>query len=324
MLDTMQASPSGSSPSRVFVLVGLLGALACDPSEPASECRTSAECGAGSCVDGECVPAMDAGGADAGDPTDAGGPMDSGPMADTGPACEPTESPEVTCNGLDDDCNGRVDDVDVAGDGFCDCLSIGVLGSPGGLASASFQAWLEDRGTATTRFGTDASEELTADALAPFDILIVDNLPREYTPTEAETLRAFVADGHGLIVMTGHNGATDRPRANTLLAELGASYDEGLIDGPADSWATHPISEGVSSVTFLGGYHVTAPAGMDVAQVAGESVGMALEIEMGRAFVWGDEWIQYDSEWSAMPMITQLWSNLINWVGPQDRCMVLI
>lgn len=318
MLDIRQVA----SLARALVLLGLL-ASACDPSTPASECTTSADCAAGSCIDGECVPAVAAGGSDAGGETDAGS-LDSGPLPDTGPVCEPTESPEVTCNLIDDDCNGRVDDVDVAGDGFCDCLTIGVLGSPGGLASATFQAWLEDRGTETTRFGTDPTEELTADALAPFDIVIVDNLPREYTGAEAATLRTFVDEGGGLIVMTGHNGGTDRPRANTLLAELGASYDEGLIDGPADGWATHPISEGVTSVTFLGGYHVTAATGVDVAQVAGRSVGMALEIGMGRAFVWGDEWIQYDSEWSAMPMITQLWSNLVNWVGPRDRCMVLI
>ena len=50
----------------------------------------------------------------------------------------------------------------------------------------------------------------------------------------------------------------------------------------------------------------------------------ALEVGMGRACVWGDEWIQSDSEGPAMPMIAQLWSNLVNWVGPQDRCMVLI
>jgi hypothetical protein len=53
-------------------------------------------------------------------------------------------------------------------------------------------------------------------------------------------------------------------------------------------------------------------------------VGVALERGDGRAFIWGDEWIEYDSEWTTMPMIAQLWANMFAWVGPMDRCVILM
>src|SRR5689334_20015914 len=41
--------------------------------------------------------------------------------------CVPTQTIETTCNRIDDDCNGVVDDVDVGKDGICDCLGILIL-----------------------------------------------------------------------------------------------------------------------------------------------------------------------------------------------------
>ena len=34
-------------------------------------------------------------------------------------------------------------------------------------------------------------------------------------------------------------------------------------------------------------------------------------------FVWGDEWIEYDSEWSTMPRIPQLWLQVFTWIAPR-------
>lgn len=237
--------------------------------------------------------------------------------------CEVTETPEVSCNLIDDDCDGSIDDVDIAGDGICDCLSIGVLGAPGPLASSSFQAWLEARGTTVVRFGEDSSV-LDAGVLAPFDIVILDLLPREYAPMEAAALRVFVDGGGGLISLTGHNGGSDLAWGNSLLVSFGVAYEPGLLTNPVTDWTAHPTSTGITSVTFRGGYHVTPAAGdTTVAQLDGGPVGVALERGEGRAFIWGDEWIEYDSEWTTMPMIQQLWANLLAWVGPTDRCDVL-
>ncbi len=36
----------------------------------------------------------------------------------------------------------------------------------------------------------------------------------------------------------------------------------------------------------------------------------------GRAFLWGDEWIEFESESSSMPQISQLWLQVFNWIAP--------
>jgi hypothetical protein len=63
---------------------------------------------------------------------------------------------------------------------------------------------------------------------------------------------------------------------------------------------------------------------MTVARLPDGAAGVAVELGEGRAFIWGDEWIQFDSEWSTMPEITQLWVNALGWLGPRDRCVVLL
>lgn len=306
---------------RFVFLVGAL--IACGDDSSSNECVTTADCVVGVCVDSECVPATDSGPIDSSTP-DTSLPDTSLPdtRPDDAPMCMATETPEATCNGLDDDCNGLIDDIDVGGDGICDCLNIGVLGSPGPLASSSFQAWLEGRGTSVARFGEDGST-LSTDVLVPFDVVILDRLPREYTAEEAGVLLAFVEGGGGVIAMTGHDGSADLPRANTLLAPFEVAYVPGLITEPVEDWTAHPISMGISSVTFRGGYAISS-SDTDIARIGGMPVGVVLERGDGRAFIWGDEWIEYDSEWTTMPMIQQLWANMLGWVGPRDRCDVLL
>jgi len=33
--------------------------------------------------------------------------------------------------------------------------------------------------------------------------------------------------------------------------------------------------------------------------------------------VWGDEWIEFDSEWTTLPRIKQFWVNIFAWVAPR-------
>jgi hypothetical protein len=319
---------------RVFVvgIVALCFFSACGDDDVAPRpgaCAVTADCAAGArCVDGACVLRADAG-RDAGEgERDAGPPPDLG-ARDLGPMCTASEMPERTCNRLDDDCNGAIDDIDVAGDGLCDCLQIGVMGNPGSLASSSFQAWLTARGTSVTRFSLDATP-LTAEQLAMFDVVILDRLVREYSAEEAALLRDFVAGGGGVLAMTGYDGSgADRTRPNGLFAGLGIEYLPELRNGPVTMFEAHPLTEGLRSVTFAGGYRVGELAGapgtrMTVARLPDGAAGVAVELGEGRAFIWGDEWIQFDSEWSTMPEITQLWVNALGWLGPRDRCVVLL
>ncbi len=91
----------------------------------------------------------------------------------------------------------------------------------------------------------------------------------------------------------------------------------------------HPITAGLTSVTFAGGYGIadlggTASTRTPIAflpQGTGTvPVGYAVQMGMGHAFVWGDEWIEFDSEWSTLPQIKQLWVQVFGWVSPMNKC----
>ena len=46
-----------------------------------------------------------------------------------------------------------------------------------------------------------------------------------------------------------------------------------------------------------------------------QPAGVLAERGSGRAFLFGDEWITYDSEWAALPEIEQMWIAIFNWLG---------
>ncbi len=243
-------------------------------------------------------------------------------------SCVPVSATETVCDGKDDDCNGKIDDVDIGGDGICDCLRIGIIGSPGTNPSADFQAWLQAKGTTVERTQTTAGEAFDAQLLSKYDVLVLDRLPRQYTATEAAALAAWVESGGGFISMTGYTGnAAPDFYTNTLLAPFGLAYQGGLLNGPVTSFATHPVTKGLTSVTFLGGYMVGDPGAAGVtstviASLPAGPVGYAVESGNGRGVVWGDEWIEFDSEWKTIPEIQQLWVNVLAWIGPRNSCAV--
>lgn len=209
------------------------------------------------------------------------------------------------------------------GDGGEECgrLNIGILGAPGPLPSSNFQDWLVAAGTSATRIQTDASKPLTSAELAPFDVVVLDALVREYNATEADQFAAWAASGGGVIAMTGYTDTATDLRANSLITKLGVTYATPQIWGPAMTFAPHPTTLGLKTVTFVGGYQVVPVQGttsqlLPLATIQTSTIAYAIERAKGRAFVWGDEWIEYDSEWRAIPEITQLWVNVFAWLAP--------
>lgn len=211
----------------------------------------------------------------------------------------------------------------------CARLNIGILGNPGANSSSNFEQWLEKAGTSVKRIQTTADEAITAATLAPFDVVILDCLTRDYTADEATSFAAWVSAGGGVAAMSGYQDNTTVDwRANSLLAPLGIAFAGNLIWGPASSFATHPITAGLSSVTFTGGYAVTDLGGASstrepiafVASTPPKSAAFAIRMGSGHAFVWGDEWIEFDSEWSAQPQIPQLWVQVFAWMAPTTTC----
>jgi len=240
-------------------------------------------------------------------PTPTGqGATDGGPILDVPPATTP----------------------DRDGTGECQTLNIGILGNPGLNGSSNFEQWLTKAGTSVTRIQTTPNEPITSATFAPFDTVVLDYLTRDYTTDEAAIFADWVSAGGGVAAMSGYrDDSTVDWRANTLLAPLGVAFAGDRVWGPAMSFAQHPITQGLSSVTFTGGYPVK-----DLGGTAGERtalafvstppvpVSFAVSFGSGRAFVWGDEWIEFDSEWAALPQIPELWVQVFAWIAPTTTC----
>jgi hypothetical protein len=289
---------------------------------------------------------QNSGDSDASTSGDTSGPGTSGSTGTTGPIVETTgtstgeagststgepciPTPEV-CNDLDDDCNDIVDDVDVGGDGICDCLNIALFGIKGGNPAAEFEIWLEAQGTKVDRIQID-NTPLTQQIVDAYDIIILDRLVRNYTADEAKLLQGWVSDaGGGLMSMTGYTGgAADVDRPNSIIGPMGLSYNnsQGIINGPVVQWNMHPVSQDITSVTFLGGFYIDIKddgfaKNTVVATLPQGPVAVAQTRAAGKLLIWGDEWIEYDSEWKNIPQIKQLWVNILGWLSPAGYCSI--
>lgn len=269
------------------------------------------------------------GGGSSGSGTPDGTALDSTAEADAPPTtdggCVPTAPATETCDQVDNDCNGLVDDVDEGGDGLYDCQTIALFGGPGANGSSNFVAWLTSNGTDVVRMqdANDGAPVLTAADLDPHQVIILDRLTREYSDDEAALMTAWVTAGGGLMVLTGYSGGGDDFRANSLLEGIGLAYDtsHGLLSGPVTTFEPHPVTGGLTSVTFSGGWTVNPVDGVTggtnttVATISTFPVGIVQERGAGRVYVWGDEWITFDSEWNSMPEIESLWANTLGWLG---------
>jgi hypothetical protein len=210
----------------------------------------------------------------------------------------------------------------------CSHLNIGILGNPGARASSNFQQWLVASGTSAQRIHTNTNEPLTSTTLQPFDVVVLDWLTREYTPAEAAIFADWVSAGGGVVSMSGYSNNASDWNANTLLAPLQVAYGGSLLTNPVESFAVHPVTNGLTSVTFTGGYAVSDLGGSASTRTpiaffpdaAKTTVGVAIQMGKGRAVVWGDEWIEFDSEWSTLPQITQFWVQVFAWIAPMNKC----
>jgi hypothetical protein len=211
----------------------------------------------------------------------------------------------------------------------CTPLDIGIFGNPGANPSSMFQQWLVTISAGAQRIQTTPGVPITAATLQPFDVIVLDRLTRDYTPSEAAAFAAWVSAGGGVASMSGYDGdTTDDWHANSLLAPLEVAYAGPLISGPVTQFAPHPITAGLTSVTFSGGYAVsdlggTASTRTPIAFLPSSDgsgtvpVSYAVQMGAGRAFVWGDEWIEFDSDWLTNQ---QLWVQVIAWIGPANAC----
>ncbi len=205
-------------------------------------------------------------------------------------------------------------------------FNIAIFGNKGARPSTRFGTWLTGQGHKVERIQTD-NTPLTKALLDKYDIIVLDWLVRSYSPQEAKLLADWVDSGGGLMSMTGHtNNGTVVQRPNSLIAPMGLSYNasKGFFDGPVNQWTRpHPLTDGITSVSFCGGLHVDiVDDGIGINTTIGTRpqgpVAVAQRRKAGRLFIFGDEWIEFDSEWQMTPQIERFWSNIFGWLSQRN------
>jgi hypothetical protein len=238
------------------------------------------------------------------------------------------------CDGIDNDANGIVDDLDVGKDGICDCIRIATLGKAGKWGQGEvFGNWLNSR--AATGAMSLGAQVLTRALLDPYDVIVAQDLSenqRSYSADEVAVLKDWVTAGGGLITLIGYGTPTEIANVNALLAPLDAAYSaapvlpkSGGSTVPVSTWVTHPVSDGISKVGVDNGYAVQG-GGVTLATQDGHVMLKGKEIGTGHVLVWGDEWLTYNSEWVSHPdyQVERFWLNMIKWSTPAKECQVPI
>lgn len=253
-------------------------------------------------------------------------------------------TPEV-CDGLDNDGDGNIDNVDASGDGICDCLNIGTIGKIGPWSSGGdvFRSWLDSR---SPKSAIELGDEPLSDAtLAGLDVIVVlradtasldqDDSPAHhaFSTAEVDSLNKWVRAGGGLMTTIGYqsNETAEVENVNRLLSAFELGYDASQTDldgGFLDTWdMEHPIGIGVDRIRLENGVRPLSDVGTVVAEGDGGKVGVVAHTPgNGRVIVFGDEWVTYDSEWqdTEEQQVELLWVNMIKWMSPPQQCQVAI
>ena len=260
-----------------------------------------------------------------GSPGAPGSPDQGILIGDGSQAVDPDGNPvnigsEVACDGVDDNANGIIDDVDKGRDGLCDCLHIGFLGnfaSDAGNRTGAFESWLEARSDIpVTHIG--ARDTLTPELLKDLQVIVIGNLSERangpaYTPAEIDALRQWVeADAGGLMSLAGYTAREQDivPTVN-LMAPTGLSYDyvgrgPGVMGVGAPPVLTrgivapdHPTLAGISVMGVYNAYPVTGD-GLALIREGNFNLAMAKTLGAGHVFAFSDEWITQDALWFPM------------------------
>lgn len=255
---------------------------------------------------------------------------------------------ETKCDGLDDDGNGIIDDVDVGGDGVCDCLNIATLGYPGGWGTGNvFADWLNARspiGAVTLQ-----DQDLTTVNLAQFQIIVTESIVEggsrgapavhPYSTAEAAALEAWVRIGGGLMTTTGYvNSSGENVNVNRLLVFAGMNYDVTSgrnaysVNGLISDWSPHPTTDGLlvpggtnGTAHIQNGWAPEGSGSVVGRDALGRTALLVNTVDNGRIAMWGDEWITYDKDWlNTSYKIELLWLNLLKWLSPPNQCQVPI
>jgi hypothetical protein len=241
------------------------------------------------------------------------------------------------------------------------CINIGSYGKPGTTGfmpgvdnTKAFENWLNDKSSATASMVT-THQKLTADFLAGFDVLILQDLedanPKtgsgpywQFAADEVDAVAKWVNDGGGLIALTGYSGtANEVDPTNALLKFANISYNKDdvlsmcpdmttygpncwCVGGsvPMKGWtAGDPIAANIKEVGAYYGRTITAGADAAVVASVGTSkYAVSKTVGKGKVFVFGDEWVTYTSQWGAPLMQNSMMNDPCYMAGAMQHYQV--
>lgn len=238
-----------------------------------------------------------------------------------------------TCDGVDNDNDGKVDNLDVDSDGFCDCLRIATIGKPREAGASDFVNWLDVRSGRVQALNLDT---ITPELISGYQVLIIQDVTsRKYAPAEITAIEEWVKKGGGLIAMTGYQ--LPDGNVNDIIKPYGLSYSPVPVLNtdytgslPVKTWRDHPITKGITAIGVASGYAVEGAGevfaeGQDLL-LGPQVLGRVLTHGEGKVVAWGDEWITKNSEWQNNKeyQVERFWQNLLSWLAPPKVCEITI
>jgi hypothetical protein len=251
-------------------------------------------------------------------------------------------------------------------------------------ATNEFENWLVTKTNAQISFFLTKPETLTLAWLSYYDIILLQDLRKwTLTPQEIESFQSWVRLGGGVIALSGFysDDATEIENTNALISVSGMhllateTASQGCTDAaalassqllcpnnstsskcycwgnstPLTEWnETHPVRK---NVTAIGGYRGRAVdpgiSGTTVLSFGGIPVGATRDVNVGKVFLFGDEFVTYFSQWinggqkvttgdpynpcwdtvantscqsGHVYQIKQFWYNALKYVAPKTAC----
>lgn len=302
-------------------------------------------------VDGDGIPNAD-------DP-DFPKPVDGGPTDDVGIS---DDNSSGTGGGPVTECKKDP----VTGEEICSCFQVQTWGTfgefgvvPGIDGTDAITAWLNLNSTGEASHAP-TKPVITADTLRPYKVLIIQNISgwAPFTAEEKAAVANWVkVDGGGIISLNGYTKIefNEMNNVNDLLSFTGMSYvvnsDTSNEDDrsaalpstcqdcygnsvPQAGWTSHPIGLNIKKVGAFHGRAVSPGSATVVANNGSVVLGAAGEYDNGRVFMFHDEWVTYNSQWtgqgardcsavsgceihtaSQQYTIPQFWYNSLKWLS---------